>query len=366
MAKITVSSQELKVGMASFLGMMVSVYPILISPFGVFLQPVSKEFGWGRDVMPTALFIATTTVTCLYPIVGRLLDRFGPRAILLPGFAFFGLAVCALSQISKSTALLYGLFMIAGACSALPTGMAFARLISRNFVENRGLVLGICLGVGGGAGAALAPLAAYALIDQFGWRAAYIGLGMAPLLIGLPITYFYVRTPKAAASVQDTYEFGLTLPQAAGQASFWILVAGIFIINIMMGGIIGHFVAMATDRGVSERDAAGLLSLASVATLAGQFAIGLALDRVRTPILIFPVLALLLMGLTIIHHSTSTYLLALGIILMGLGAGSEYGLLPYFITRFFGLKTFGQLYGIIYASSSVSFGFGPVFMGYFY
>ena len=368
MAGLSMTRRQMQTAFASLTGMVVSVHPILIAPFAVFLQPVSNEFGWGRDIMPTALLIATITATILYPFVGRLLDRFGPRAILLPGFAFFGLAVCSLSQISHSTHTLYGLFMLAGALSTLPTGIAFARLLSRTFVENRGLMLGICLGVGGGLGAALTPVVAHALIEQFGWRGAYIGLGLAPLLVGLPITALYVMPPKGVTTdpIKETPEFGLELSATALLPSFYIIVAGIFVINMVMGGTISHFIALATDRGISQGTATAMVSIASIATLTGQLAIGLALDRVRTPLLILPVIAVLLCGLLTVHHATGHYLLTLGIILMGLGAGSEYGILPYFLTRLFGLRAFGQIYGIIYASSAVSYGIGPVLMGHYY
>ena len=106
----------------------VSVFPILIAPFPVLLQPVSNEFGWGRSTLSLAILLATAIATLLYPFVGRALDRWGSRAILVPGFLMFGLSICALSLIGRHEPQLYLLYILAGACGTLPTGVAFGRV----------------------------------------------------------------------------------------------------------------------------------------------------------------------------------------------------------------------------------------------
>src|SRR5262245_54415698 len=111
-----------RIAVGSFIGMIVSVYPILIMPFSVLLEPVSAEFGWGRSTMSLAILIATSTATVMYPFVGRALDRWGSRAILIPGYLMFGLAILALSRI-ESKPELFICYTIAGALSTLPTGL---------------------------------------------------------------------------------------------------------------------------------------------------------------------------------------------------------------------------------------------------
>lgn len=340
----------------------VSVFPILIAPFPVLLQPVSNEFGWGRSTLSLAILLATAIATLLYPFVGRALDRWGSRAILVPGFLMFGLSICALSLIGRHEPQLYLLYILAGACGTLPTGVAFGRVITRAFDSNRGLVLGICLGVGGGVGAVIMPVYAHWLIATFGWRGAYIGLGLAPLAIGFPAALLLTREPRSGSKVVDTY--GHWLGEALATYEYWVVIAGIFFVNVAVGGLFGHFVAIAGDLGVSSGKAASMVSAASLAMMAGQFVIGISLDFSRTPRLALVPFVGILGGAFCLQFAQSPSLLFAGILLVGLGSGSEYGLLPYVLTRLFGLRSFGQLYGIVYAASAVSYGIGPFVMGW--
>lgn len=366
MAGARTGGSSTRIAVGAFIGMIVSVYPILFMPFSVLLQPVSAEFGWGRATMSLAILLTTCTATVLYPFIGRALDRWGSRAILLPGYLVFGVAVAALSLIDAKPHL-YILYIIAGASSTLVAGLAFGRAISQAFESRRGLILGICLGVGGGLGAAIMPLYTHWLVENYGWRGAYVGLALCPLIIGFPAVLLLLRESRpasgsGAAAAEPTY--GLTLAEALRTSTYWIIVAGILIINLVVGGLFGHFVAIASDLKIDSGTAASMVASASVATLAGQFVIGVGLDLTKTPRLIFLTFSAMLLGALCIHFAQSSALLFLGILLVGVGSGSEYGLLPYFLTRFFGLRSFGQLYGIIYAASAVAYGVGPFLMGW--
>ncbi len=358
------NSDRTSVGVGSFVGMMVSVAPILIAPFPVLLQPVSETFRWGRSTMSLAFLLATSTATVLYPLVGRALDRWGSRAILMPGFVMFGLAICGLALISESKPELFALYVLAGALSTLPTGVAFGRAISRVFDSNRGLAFGVCLGVGGGIGSAVIPIYTHCLIESFGWRAAYVGLGLGPLAIGFPAALLFVREPAPKSAECSSTLFGLTLPEAIRTSTFPIVLAGIFILNLVVGGLLGHFVAIASDAHVGAGKAAAMVGVASFATMMGQLVVGVALDRVKSPKLALPTFILVLLGAVLIQNATSAASLFVGVVLVGFGAGSEYGLLPYFLTRLFGLRSFGQIYGVVYGASAVSYGLGTYVMGW--
>jgi MFS family permease len=158
--------------------------------------------------------------------------------------------------------------------------------------------------------------------------------------------------------------YGHWLREALATYEYWVVIAGIFFINVVVGGLFGHFVAIAGDLAVGSGNAASMVSAASLAMMAGQFAIGITLDLTRTPRLVIVPLATILCGALCIHFAQSPASLFIGIVLVGLGSGSEYGLLPYVLTRLFGLRSFGQLYGIVYAASAVSYGIGPFAMGW--
>jgi MFS family permease len=354
---------KVRVGIGAFVGMAVSVAPILIAPFPVLLEPVSRSFGWGRSPMSLAILLATSTATALYPFVGRALDRWGSRAVLVPGFFLFGMAIAALSLSDGSKAEFYALYMIAGALSTLPTGVAIGRILSKTFEARRGMAFGICLGIGGGIGLAITPIVTHWLIEAYGWRAAYLGLGLGPILIGFPVAVFLLGESTARVATNESPSFGDNVADAIRSKDYLVILFGIFILNLVVGGLFGHFVAMGGDAGVSPGRAAAMIGAASMATMVAQLFIGIALDIVKTPRLVLLAFGLILLGAVMIHSISSAGGLFAGIVLVGLGAGSEYGLLPYFLTRYFGLKSFGQLYGLVYAASAVSYGVGPVIMG---
>jgi cyanate permease len=130
--------------------------------------------------------------------------------------------------------------------------------------------------------------------------------------------------------------------------------------------VVVHFAAMVTDRGLSFELATGLLSAIAIATLVGQCAAGFLLDAVQSPKIGIPFAASMLAGLVLIEQGHSATTLTAGVALFGLGIGSEYSLLPYYIGRYFGIRAFGQLYGGIYAVASVAGGLGPFVMGRVY
>lgn len=109
--------------------------------------------------------------------------------------------------------------------------------------------------------------------------------------------------------------------------------------------------------------AALLLSSMAIATTTGQFMVGIFLDRVQSPRIALPVFGCIFLGLTLLHFAPNPAVLFAGAIQLGFGAGSEYGLLPYFIARFFGLRSFGRIYGLLYASAAAAVGIGSFIMG---
>jgi len=354
---------QARIAMAGFIGMMVSVAPILFSSFPVLLQPVSGEFGWGRGKISFALFAAMASATLLYPVIGALLDRFGSRAILLPGFGLFGLSVIGLSLMNGSTLLMLGLYALAGAMSTMASGVAIARALSRVFFGRRGIMLSLCLGVGGGIGGAAIPLATRFLVDAFGWRGAYLGLGLLPIALGMSAVFFLLHEPAEWGEEPLFRPFGPTAREVRRGPLVWLLLFSIFLTCAAVAGVQAHFIAIATDRGVDPTGAAAMFSAGAIGLMVGQFLIGFALDRMRSPWIIRAVYCVLLLGVVLVHLAGGKAFLLAGIALIGLAAGSEYGLLPYYLTRLFGLRSFGQLYGLVYAAAAVANGLGPVLMG---
>ena len=154
----------------------------------------------------------------------------------------------------------------------------------------------------------------------------------------------------------------MTLKQARRTSTFWIILAAIALGAGCMTAVFAHVVPMLLDRGVSAERATAVLVTFSMVTAGWQVGVGLLLDRVSRPWIAAPFYLAALAGL-ILFASTSSYpQLILAGALMGLGLGTEYGVLPYFLSRYFGVAHYGSISGAIYGVIVLIQGLTPFLM----
>ena len=128
---------------AAFCGVMVSFGGLLVFTFGIFLKPLSNEFGWSRESISTAFGIAAMTVAVCSPMLGRLLDRYGARRVVLACMTVFGLAFGSLSFLTPSLPHLYATFFVIGIVGNGTTQMGYSRAVASWFTDKRGLALAL-------------------------------------------------------------------------------------------------------------------------------------------------------------------------------------------------------------------------------
>jgi len=344
--------------------------PIVISSFPVLLQPVSQEFGWGRSMMSLGLTCTLAAATICSPLVGRLFDAYGSKRVLLPGLFVFGAAVASLCALNGSWTNLAVLFAILGAVSMFNTPVPYAKVLAGYFSRRRGLAMAIALGLGTGIGGALIPQITNALIGAVGWRGAYVGLGLLTAVISIPTIMALLvdppvtghDEPKADGLANGTT--GVTTQSALATRAFWMLAIIVLLGNSVSGGVQAHLVAFLTDHGLTRETAMLALSACYISTTVGQAIGGAILDRVQTPKVAIPMFVILLLGITMIESAHQAAWILAGVALMGLGAGCEYVILPYFATRFFGLKSFSAIYGALFSAAWIAGGIGPLTMGW--
>lgn len=144
---------------------MVSFGSMLVFTFGIFLKPLSKEFGWSREAISAAFGFAAITVAICSPPLGHLLDRFGPRRVILPCMTVFGLTFISLSLLTPSLIHFYATFVVLGVVGNGTTQMGYSRAVSTWFDKRRGLALALVM-AGVGTGAMIFPPLGQALIDR--------------------------------------------------------------------------------------------------------------------------------------------------------------------------------------------------------
>ena len=357
---------------ASFMAQMVGSGAINIFAFGVLLKPIANDLGLGRGVLSSALLLSTflTAIGCL--IFGGLFDTGRIRAILLPAITLFALSVAALSLLRPSLSIVYILFGLSGLFGAGQTPLGYSKVISQWFNKDRGLALGIIYSGIGTGGFVVAQLARI-LINDFGWRKACLGLGIATFLIAfLPVAIFVREPPSVASSRrmvaqdpgQSKVASGLTAAEALRSWQFWMLGLAVSLIVLTANGSLIHAVALLTDRGISVSMATVALSGAGLAMIVGGMVSGYCLDRFYGPYVAIFCVAVAIIGIGLLGSGTGGATPIVGTILCGLANGAEGNLLPYFVSRYFGLRSFGQIFGYLFAVFMISVGVGPLLLGF--
>jgi MFS family permease len=358
-----VGTQRWGVVLGSLLGLMVGNGPIMQFTFGIFLKPITEEFGWNRTQASLALVLGVTLTAICVPFAGGLMDRHGVRAVTLPAIALLAAFTAAVAFVATSPILFIVLYGLMGIAAAGQTPLPYAKAITAWFDDKRGLALGIAM-AGVGLGAALIPQFAQALVSSYGWRGAYIGLGVGVFMLAFPAVLFLVKMPpRESGNTQPSAQAlpGLSLREAAHTSEFRALAATCFLVACATNGTIAHVVPLLGDRGVTASEAAGSLAFAGLSLIIGRIWAGYMLDRMHGPIVSAVFFALPLIGIGLLAANVSSP--ALCVVLIGLGLGAEVDLIAYLTSRYMGLKSFGEIYGLLFAIFLLGSAVGPLVMG---
>ncbi len=350
--------------LAAGLGVMVGFGSLFVYTFGVFLKPLSAEFGWTREAISRGFGLAALMVAICSPSIGQALDRYGPRRIILPCMTVFGLGIASLALLRPHLWQFYATCLLIGAVGNGAAHLAYSRAISTWFWKRLGLALAMVM-AGAGLGAMILPVLAQVVIGRAGWRAAYLCLGVLALLVGLPLTWRYVheRAPEGA-SAGPVPATGMKWQQGLRTYHFWIIVVVLFVSSVSMNGSITHLSALLTDRGVTSGGAALGLSLLGGSSLAGRFAVGWVLDRFFGGRVGCAVYLITAGGIFLLARADNLLAGCVAAGLIGVGAGGEADITPYLLTRYFGLHAFSTLYGITWTFYAIAGALGPVILGH--
>jgi len=352
-----------RVALAACFGVMAGFGSLFVYTFAAFVKPLGAEFGWSREVVSRGFGFAAITLGACSPVLGRWIDRYGPRRIILPCMTVFGCGVASLALLRSQVWQFYVTCIVLGAVGNGAAHLAYSRSISTWFQRRLGMALAFVM-VGAGLGAMILPVVAQTIITHSGWRAAYLSLGCIALLLGLPLSWRYVRergpVENPAALVEHS---GKTWQQGLQSFPFWIVVAVLCVSSISMNGAITQMSALLTDRGITAKQAALCASMLGGSSLLGRVVVGWLLDRffgARVALLVNLVTAA---GVFLLARANSFSAGCAAAALIGVGAGGEAAITPYLLTRYFGLRSFSTLYGLTWSFYAASAAVGPVILG---
>lgn len=336
---------------------------------GAFIDPLRSEFGWSRAQVQGAIAFGVGLGGLVAPLVGALLDRFDSRRIAMLGLAGVSVGYLIAAATGPSFWNFYLAYAVVALLGAGSAPVTWSRAIAGRFVRQRGLALALAL-TGTGMSAILVPQYAVYVVGHNGWRAGFVSLALLPIL-ALGVAFFFFHPDKNGSDQHidnrnDEFSFadGLNPAEAIRSYRFWVLLLSILFMFLAISGIVPNLIPVLTDRGFTLAQAATVQSAYGVSLIIARLGIGWLLDRFWGPGVAAVVLTIPMCACIILLGEPSFLAAVAAAMLIGAAAGAELDLLAYFTARYFGMKSYGRIYGLLYFGVAFGAGFGPVSFAY--
>lgn len=347
------------------LGMLVGYAPLFNATAGVFARPLAAEFGWGRSEASLSYAASMFGLAVVSPLVGSLMDRFGIRRVIAVSAVMFGLATAAMALQDGSKTLWVALSIVIGVTGAATSVLGYLSVLPQWFDRRLGLALGIAM-CGLGAGAVLMPMTAQYLVTTYGWRTAYALLGGGTIVFSLiacgllherqlPVHRMAAKTAKSAE--------GVALSSALRSYKLWAIWLVFVLASASTLSLGPHLPAMFADHGFSAAEAARSASTVGIGLLIGRLATGILVDRIHAPFIACTFFFGGAIGIYVLRGTTDYNTLLIATALIGLTIGAEGDLISYLVRSYFGLRSFGTLFGIAFSGYGFGAVVGPIGLG---
>lgn len=329
-----------------------------------FYDFMTKEYGWSRTIVTSGNAVGKLLVAPLFGfLAGWLIDRYGPRSLMMTG-AF--LAATALIGLSFSSSLpMFYLFYIFNALGYVFGGpLPCQVIISRWFDKNRGKAMGIAY-LGIGTGGAIVPQIVAGLEKNVGWHTTLATLGILIFLIAFPLAFF-IKDPSKGKSEPKATDTMVPIKAILRNPNFYLLAIGSMCSIGAVGGIAQHLKLYLRDLNYTQSQAADVMSLVLFSSLAGRVLMGFLADLIRRKyvmILIYLIVASIIPLLLLPDFSGRITLFA---IIFGIGLGGDYMIIPLMAGDLFGIRALGRTMGIILVADGIAEALFPMLVGSLY
>ncbi len=348
---------------------------IVSSSAGIFMEPIGKEFGWNRTLLSSATSITALFTFFLSPFFGVLIDRLGTRRMALVGIVFASLILASISLQNGSPAMWIGTWLVYAFAGVMIKSTVWSAAVSSVFDKARGLALGFTLS-GTAVAVVVVPPVTNALIDDYGWRAAWVWLGLGGGAIAFTFCLFWLfdgydiakaKRKKSGGEVKSGALLdvpGLSIPQAWRSPALWKIGIALFIIMTITIGLNVHQFEILRGIGVDRTSAAYYVSLTGIAGVIGKLVTGWLLDRYHARwvgSITLGITALTFILLLLPNQSVPIILTAM--IVNGYAAGTKLQIASFLTSAYGGMRNFGAIFGTMASLIAAGSGLGPVLGG---
>jgi MFS family permease len=352
---------------------LLAVQALTFYSFGIFIRPITQQFNWERGALSIAISLTMLVSGPLSIIAGRLSDKYGPRLLLTASGFLTGIGFLLMSRISE----LWHVYLIFGSIIAIGNSASVVPLttaIPRWFEKKRGMALGLTW-TGIGLGGVTGPLLSQWLIDTFDWRWAYVTLGIADLVIFIPLAQLMRRDPaqiglKPYGAEDDSGNLnplssaeGVTFQQALKSAHFWLTGMVLFCLVFIGQIIINHLPPHAMDIGIPATVAASFISLYATTSLVGRNLCGFITDRIGARWMMLIGFVLISTSLVWLLFASEIWMFYLFASLYGISFGLIVPLQTLMPGELFGLKSLGIITATMMFMGSIGGAIGSPLAG---
>lgn len=351
--------------LGSFVGMMLGVAAIPLYVAGPLVRAMQADFGWSDDVLFACAALLSAGVTLASPVVGRLADRVALRIIGVVSLSALAACFTCLRLISGPAWQIEMIYFLLGFLGAGSGGIIYTKAIGARLAKARGIALGIILSSTGLTSFA-APLLVQWVQLNYGWRTVGPAIGGVILLIALPLVWFTLPSScplPVPSSDQPASAFvtsgGSPPSRALRDIRFYIILGSASLFGLLITSAIINIFPALVERGIASERAAQIASALGIAIIVGRLGVGYLLDHIRPAIVGVGIFMAGAAGAALFALATGNSAI-MAVIFMGLLIGAEIDLMSFMVLWYFGVRSFGAIFGILFSLYTGTTIAGPI------
>lgn len=338
------------------MGSALSLNSYILSIFAPYLI---EEFDWSRSQWAMLGVVQILVLVCL-PVAGRLADLFGVKRVAAIGALSFPLFLIAIAMMKGDIRTYLAIYIAQTIICSTTTATVYSRVVAAAFSARRGLALGIC-GSSPPLIGALGSPAITAFVEIHGWRAGYVAIAVFCAVCAVATLALLPGEgrPDETGPVEPRQRRSGDYRAIAAMPVFWLMLVATFLVNMPFTLATSQLKMVVLEQGLPDATAALLVSVFAIGSIVGRVLSGAALDYLPAHIIAAIGFGLPCVGLLMLASTMDgTPVVAIAILLVGLSFGGEGDIIPYLVTRYFGIGVYSTVLGLLSAAMGTAMALG--------